>query len=349
MEARHAARRGRAGLRGQSRRRRGRRAIAGPDRASSATSSRAPSPSTRTRLFLRRDGKLIKIEKPDDAEASTLSRTGCSSSCATHWTVGGKTYPAGCAARRRLRGLPQGRAQASTCCSSRPSGQSLAGLPPDAAPHPPQRARQRPEPALRAHPQGRRAGRARSCPAAAEVQQRQRLGGRRRRVGRLLPDRRPTTSRRRRSSLGHGRARAPAEKLKQAPAFFDAEGLTVSQHEATSKDGTSVPYFQVSREELTLDGKNPTLLYGYGGFEISLTPGYNAVAGRGVAGEGRRLRRRQHPRRRRVRPAVAPGRAQGEPPPGLRGLHRRGRGPDPRARSPRPQHLGIRAAATAAC
>ena len=119
------------------------------------------------------------------------------------------------------------------------------------------------------------------------------------------------------------------EKLKQLPAFFDATGLAVSQHEATSKDGTRIPYFQVARKDLALDGKNPTLLYGYGGFEISMVPGYSGGGRRGVAREGRRLRRRQHPRRRRVRPEVAPGGAQGEPPQGLRGLHRGGRGPRP--------------------
>jgi prolyl oligopeptidase len=70
-----------------------------------------------------------------------------------------------------------------------------------------------------------------------------------------------------------------AEKLKQLPAFFDASGLLVSQHETASKDGTRIPYFQVSRQNLTLDGKNPTLLYGYGGFEISMLPGYSGGVG----------------------------------------------------------------------
>ncbi len=69
------------------------------------------------------------------------------------------------------------------------------------------------------------------------------------------------------------------EKLKTMPAFFDASGLDVSQHFATSKDGTKVPYFQIAPKGLKLDGTNPTLLYGYGGFEISLTPGYNPTAG----------------------------------------------------------------------
>lgn len=67
--------------------------------------------------------------------------------------------------------------------------------------------------------------------------------------------------------------------MKRAPALFDAEGLQVTQHFARSKDGTRVPYFQISREDLTLDGNNPTLMTGYGGFEISLTPRYSAVVG----------------------------------------------------------------------
>jgi prolyl oligopeptidase len=71
------------------------------------------------------------------------------------------------------------------------------------------------------------------------------------------------------------------EALKQSPAFFDASGLQVSQHEAISKDGTRVPYFQVSRSAVKLDGTNPTLLYGYGGFQISSTPVYSAGVGIG--------------------------------------------------------------------
>lgn len=69
------------------------------------------------------------------------------------------------------------------------------------------------------------------------------------------------------------------EKLKALPAFFNADHLEVTQHEATSRDGTRVPYFQVSHRGLELNGMNPTLLYGYGGFEISLLPSYNASMG----------------------------------------------------------------------
>lgn len=67
--------------------------------------------------------------------------------------------------------------------------------------------------------------------------------------------------------------------LKRAPSFFDAQGLEVTQHFAVSADGTRVPYFQVGPCELELDGLNPTLLSGYGGFEVSRTPGYSGATG----------------------------------------------------------------------
>jgi prolyl oligopeptidase len=73
--------------------------------------------------------------------------------------------------------------------------------------------------------------------------------------------------------------RGAVEKLKQLPAFFDASGLVVSQHVTASQDGTRIPYFQVSRTDLALDGKNPTLLYGYGGFEVSMLPDYRGGIG----------------------------------------------------------------------
>jgi prolyl oligopeptidase len=82
------------------------------------------------------------------------------------------------------------------------------------------------------------------------------------------------------SSLYFGNLGQPGrEKLKTLPAFFKAEGLEISQHETTSRDGTRVPYFQVSKQGLQLNGHNPTLLYGYGGFEISMLPNYNASVG----------------------------------------------------------------------
>ena len=69
------------------------------------------------------------------------------------------------------------------------------------------------------------------------------------------------------------------ERLKAGPSFFDAKGLVAEQFEATSKDGTKIPYFLVHRESLRLDGTSPTILYGYGGFEISMLPNYSGTIG----------------------------------------------------------------------
>ncbi len=70
-----------------------------------------------------------------------------------------------------------------------------------------------------------------------------------------------------------------AEKVKSAPAFFTTDGMTVAQYEATSKDGTKIPYFLVTPKGFTPEGKTPTLLYGYGGFENPELPFYSGVIG----------------------------------------------------------------------
>ncbi|ODV02036.1 MAG: prolyl oligopeptidase [Rubrivivax sp. SCN 70-15] len=69
------------------------------------------------------------------------------------------------------------------------------------------------------------------------------------------------------------------EPLKSRPTFFDASGMRVEQRFAVSKDGTRVPYFVVWPKGATADGRNPTLLYGYGGFEVSMTPFYSGSIG----------------------------------------------------------------------
>ncbi|MET0995202.1 MAG: prolyl oligopeptidase family serine peptidase [Mycobacterium sp.] len=78
------------------------------------------------------------------------------------------------------------------------------------------------------------------------------------------------------SRLLHGTSSGPLEQIKSAPAFFDADDITVTQHFATSADGTAVPYFVVASGP----GPRPTLLGGYGGFEVANTPSYGGVLGR---------------------------------------------------------------------
>ena len=68
--------------------------------------------------------------------------------------------------------------------------------------------------------------------------------------------------------------------LKQTPAFFDAAPYAVSQHFVASKDGTRVPYFQIAPKDMKLDGSHPTLLNGYGGFEVARLPMYSGTIGR---------------------------------------------------------------------
>lgn len=68
------------------------------------------------------------------------------------------------------------------------------------------------------------------------------------------------------------------QAIKSLPARFNASGLATEQFEATSKDGTKIPYFVTRAKDLK--GPAPTILYGYGGFEVSLTPSYSANFGR---------------------------------------------------------------------
>ncbi len=67
---------------------------------------------------------------------------------------------------------------------------------------------------------------------------------------------------------------------KTQKSLFDASRDVVEQLEATSKDGTKVPYFVVHRKDIPMDGSTPTLLTAYGGFQVSNTPYYGAVMGK---------------------------------------------------------------------
>jgi prolyl oligopeptidase len=68
--------------------------------------------------------------------------------------------------------------------------------------------------------------------------------------------------------------------VKTLPAQFDASKDVVEQLDATSKDGTKVPYFVVHRKDMRYDGTNPTMMDAYGGFQISSTPYYSSVGGK---------------------------------------------------------------------
>jgi len=72
---------------------------------------------------------------------------------------------------------------------------------------------------------------------------------------------------------------APAV-IKTSPAYFDQAGMEVEQHEATSKDGTKIPYFIVKPRGMELEGSTATLLTGYGGFQIARLPSYLGTTGK---------------------------------------------------------------------
>ncbi|MGL6235306.1 MAG: prolyl oligopeptidase family serine peptidase [Segniliparus sp.] len=80
------------------------------------------------------------------------------------------------------------------------------------------------------------------------------------------------------ASLLVGSPETGLETAKQSPAFWDATGVEVRQRFATSSDGTKVPYFLVGKH---LDEPRPTIQYGYGGFEHSMTPVYSPSLGLG--------------------------------------------------------------------
>lgn len=69
------------------------------------------------------------------------------------------------------------------------------------------------------------------------------------------------------------------KQVKSTPEYFDTTGMKVDQYEAVSKDGTKIPYFIFMPKGFKADGTNPTMLYGYGGFEVSMKPRYSATTG----------------------------------------------------------------------
>ena len=226
--------------------------------------------------YLRRDGRLIRIEKPDDADAGTF-REWLLLKLRSDWSVGGRTYVSGALIATRLEDFLGGKREFDVLFE--PTERSsldgwfttrnavlLEVL---------DNVRSRLTVARRADGAWTRS----AVPGlpefgtinASPVDSRQSDD-----FWLTITDFLTPTS----LSLG-AVGGGPAEKLKQTPAFFDASRDTVSQHEAVSKDGTRIPYFEVGPARPHAKGDAPTLLTGYGGFEISELPAYNGTRGAG--------------------------------------------------------------------
>jgi prolyl oligopeptidase len=88
------------------------------------------------------------------------------------------------------------------------------------------------------------------------------------------------------SSLFIVREGKEPHRIKSTPEYFNADGMKVDQYEATSKDGTKIPYFIFMPKDFQANTTYPTMLYGYGGFEISLRPRYSGAIGSGWVERG---------------------------------------------------------------
>ena len=232
-------------------------------------------------MFLRRGGQLVKIEKPDDAEAA-IHREWLLLTLRTDWAVGGKTWPAGALLAAKLEDFLAGKRDFDMLF--KPSERiSLGGY---SATRNAILLNELDNVKSRLYTLRYENGQWSRTPMAGLPE----FGT----ISASAVDPRtsddyfltitdflsPATL-----QLGTVGGAAP-ERLKQAPAFFDASPLVVSQHEAISKDGTRIPYFQVAPKALALDGSVPTLLTGYGGFEVSEKPYYSGVQGTGWLGKG---------------------------------------------------------------
>ena len=234
--------------------------------------------------YLRRDGTLVKLDKPDDAEAS-LHREWLLLELRSPWEVGGTTYPAGALLVANLESFLAGERKL-TPLFTPGERTSLAGFAPT---------RNRilvttlDNVRSRVTALGFRDGRWQATPlpgvpesGTASVSP----------IDDMDSDDAflVTANSLQPSTLSLVTAQPDGdtvETLKRSPSFFDAAGLKVEQHETVSRDGTRIPYFQIGPATLPLDGSTPTLLYGYGGFEIPLVPGYEPVVGASWLERGR--------------------------------------------------------------
>ena len=232
-------------------------------------------------MYLRRDGQLIKIDKPDDAEARAY-REWLLLQLRTDWTVGGQTYPAGAllaakledflAGQRRFDVLFQPTERKSLASYSATRSAILVNELDNVRSrlyvlrHPDSVWVRTPVPDLPEFGSF-------EASAVDELDSDD--------YWLTLTDFLTPTG----LYLGSAAGGAP-EKLKQTPAFFDGSRDVVSQHEAVSRDGTRIPYFEVRPKNLKDDGTAPTVLTGYGGFEIPELPYYSGTTGSGWLEKG---------------------------------------------------------------
>ena len=229
----------------------------------------------RTLMYLRTPTGLVRVEVPDDAETS-VHREWLLVTPRTEWSVGERVFPAGTllaadfdaflAGRRELEVLFEPDEHTSLAyhawtrnhlivATLRDVQSRFTVLTPTAAGWTTAPLADLPD-----------AGSADICDTNPDVDDEYYLSA----SGYLQP-----------ATLYRGEIGAQPEILKQAPAFFPTDGCTVDQYFAVSDDGTRIPYFVVGT------GKpGPTLLYGYGGFEVSLTPGYSGTIGRAWLARG---------------------------------------------------------------
>ncbi|MCA8950051.1 MAG: S9 family peptidase [Planctomycetes bacterium] len=227
-------------------------------------------------LFVLRDGRPVKIEKPDSANAS-VHREWLFVELRDDWTIGDLTYPAGALLATGLEAFLAGKRDFDVLFTPTPRS-SLAGYTPT-----------RNRVLVNVLDNVKNRVWVLTPKRDGDGWERELLPGLPEfgTIGVSAVDAEQSddyfltiTDYLRPTSLWLGTVgQGPASQLKSLPAFFDADGLTVEQAEATSKDGTRIPYFLVHRRDLEPNGENPALLYGYGGFEISMTPNYGAVTG----------------------------------------------------------------------
>jgi prolyl oligopeptidase len=245
---------------------------------------RAPDFFTSEELVLRPDGSLVKVDVPDDASTG-VHREWLTISLRTAWTVNSREYPAGSLLAARFDDFLAGdrtltllfepdehtslsyhawtRHHLILSTLSDVKTRLLVLTPP---------------------PAGTGQWAEAPLPGAPELGEADIVGTNAHEDDEFFLDSQSFTEP---STLRRGIVEQPdaVEVLKRAPSRWDATGIVARQHFATSEDGTRVPYFVVGPEDPSPES-GPTLMTGYGGFEIPLTPSYSAIMGRGWLSRG---------------------------------------------------------------